>query len=129
MVLILCDVGLAKKIWNLYLSIFCDSQVTYDSQVTSSTSTPHSSNVVLLLDVGIDSKMVYGVIQNFVQGLKYRGGWRGLLEHMYTVSDGSGGGAILRKKTLDSDDTPPQILIILVVEWRFSFQVWNIHGL
>jgi hypothetical protein len=29
--------------------------------------------------------MVYGVIQNFIQGLKYRGGWRGLLEHMYTV--------------------------------------------
>jgi len=29
--------------------------------------------------------MVYGVIMNVVQGLKYRGGWRGLLEHMYTV--------------------------------------------
>jgi hypothetical protein len=31
--------------------------------------------------------MVYGVIQNFIQGLKYRGGWRGLLEHMYTVGN------------------------------------------
>ena len=29
--------------------------------------------------------MVYGVIMNFVQSAKYRGGWRGLLEHMYTV--------------------------------------------
>ena len=31
--------------------------------------------------------MVYGVIMNFVQSAKYRGGWRGLLEHMYTVRD------------------------------------------
>jgi hypothetical protein len=23
---------------------------------------------------------------NFIQAYKYRGGWRGLLEHMYTVS-------------------------------------------
>ena len=31
--------------------------------------------------------MVYGVIRNFQAALKYRGGWKGLLEHMYTVSD------------------------------------------
>ena len=29
--------------------------------------------------------MVLSVIQNFSRALKYRGGWRGLLEHMYTV--------------------------------------------
>ncbi|KAL7569012.1 hypothetical protein ACA910_021299 [Epithemia clementina (nom. ined.)] len=31
--------------------------------------------------------MVYGVIMNFRQALKYRGGWWGLLEHMYTNGD------------------------------------------
>jgi hypothetical protein len=31
--------------------------------------------------------MVLSVVKNFQQALKYRGGWRGLLEHMYTVSD------------------------------------------
>uniref|UniRef100_A0A7S1CZ94 NADH dehydrogenase [ubiquinone] 1 alpha subcomplex subunit 12 n=1 Tax=Cyclophora tenuis TaxID=216820 RepID=A0A7S1CZ94_CYCTE len=31
--------------------------------------------------------MVWSVIQNFRQGLKYRGGWRGLIEHMYTNGD------------------------------------------
>ena len=31
--------------------------------------------------------MVWSVIQNFRHGLKYRGGWYGLLEHMYTVSE------------------------------------------
>ena len=30
--------------------------------------------------------MVFGVIRNFQKSLKYRGGWKGLLEHMYTVS-------------------------------------------
>ena len=30
--------------------------------------------------------MVYGVIRSFQAALKYRGGWKGLLEHMYTVS-------------------------------------------
>jgi len=30
--------------------------------------------------------MVYGVVKTFQAALKYRGGWRGLLEHMYTVS-------------------------------------------
>lgn len=30
--------------------------------------------------------MVYGLIQSFRYALKYRGGWRGLIEHMYTVS-------------------------------------------
>lgn len=30
--------------------------------------------------------MVVSIIQNVRLGLKYRGGWRGLLEHMYTVS-------------------------------------------
>ena len=30
--------------------------------------------------------MVYGVIRNVQAALKYRGGWKGLLEHMYTVS-------------------------------------------
>jgi hypothetical protein len=32
-------------------------------------------------------KMVYSVVRSFQAALKYRGGWRGLLEHiMYTVS-------------------------------------------
>jgi NADH:ubiquinone oxidoreductase subunit len=31
--------------------------------------------------------MVWGVIQNVRQGLKNRGGWKGLLEHMYTNGD------------------------------------------
>ena len=31
--------------------------------------------------------MVYGVIRNVQAALKYRGGWKGLLEHMYTVSN------------------------------------------
>ncbi|KAL7464838.1 hypothetical protein ACHAXS_005163 [Conticribra weissflogii] len=31
--------------------------------------------------------MVYGVIRNFQAALKYRGGWKGLLEHMYTNGD------------------------------------------
>jgi NADH:ubiquinone oxidoreductase subunit len=31
--------------------------------------------------------MVYGVIRTFQAALKYRGGWRGLLEHMYTNGD------------------------------------------
>ena len=30
--------------------------------------------------------MVYGVIQNVKQALKMRGGWKGLLDHMYKVS-------------------------------------------
>jgi hypothetical protein len=30
--------------------------------------------------------MVLSVVRNFQHALKYRGGWRGLLEHMYTVS-------------------------------------------
>jgi len=30
--------------------------------------------------------MVYGVIRNLQASLKYRGGWKGLFEHMYTVS-------------------------------------------
>ena len=30
--------------------------------------------------------MVYGVVRSFQAALKYRGGWKGLLEHMYTVS-------------------------------------------
>jgi hypothetical protein len=29
--------------------------------------------------------MVWGIIQTFRSSLKYRGGWKGLLEHMYTV--------------------------------------------
>jgi hypothetical protein len=29
--------------------------------------------------------MVWSVVQNFRQGLKYRGGWWGLVLHMYTV--------------------------------------------
>jgi hypothetical protein len=31
--------------------------------------------------------MVWSVISNFNKALKYRGGVRGLLEHMYTVRD------------------------------------------
>eukprot|EP00578_Thalassiosira_sp_NH16_P025624 CAMPEP_0181100700 /NCGR_PEP_ID=MMETSP1071-20121207/13336_1 /TAXON_ID=35127 /ORGANISM="Thalassiosira sp., Strain NH16" /LENGTH=248 /DNA_ID=CAMNT_0023183453 /DNA_START=24 /DNA_END=770 /DNA_ORIENTATION=+ len=31
--------------------------------------------------------MVYGVIRNFQAALKYRGGWKGLMEHMYTNGD------------------------------------------
>lgn len=30
--------------------------------------------------------MVWGIINNFKVSLRYRGGWKGLLEHMYTVS-------------------------------------------
>jgi hypothetical protein len=30
--------------------------------------------------------MVYGVIRSVQAALKYRGGWKGLYEHMYTVS-------------------------------------------
>ncbi len=30
--------------------------------------------------------MVYSVVKTFQAALKYRGGWRGLVEHMYTVS-------------------------------------------
>jgi hypothetical protein len=29
--------------------------------------------------------MVWSVVSNFRQALKYRGGWKGLLEHMYSV--------------------------------------------
>jgi hypothetical protein len=32
------------------------------------------------------STMVLGIINNFKVALRYRGGWKGLLEHMYTVS-------------------------------------------
>ena len=31
--------------------------------------------------------MVWGVVKNVQQSLKYRGGWKGLLEHMYTNGD------------------------------------------
>ena len=31
--------------------------------------------------------MVWGVVQNFRASLKYRGGWKGLIDHMYTVSE------------------------------------------
>ena len=31
--------------------------------------------------------MVYGVVQNVRHALKYRGGWKGLFEHMYTNGD------------------------------------------
>lgn len=31
--------------------------------------------------------MVWGVIRTVQQSLKYRGGWKGLLEHMYTNGD------------------------------------------
>jgi hypothetical protein len=30
--------------------------------------------------------MVWGVIESFRHSLKYRGGWRGLFRHMYSVS-------------------------------------------
>jgi len=30
--------------------------------------------------------MVYGIIRSVQAQLKYRGGWKGLWEHMYTVS-------------------------------------------
>jgi len=29
--------------------------------------------------------MVYSLVQNFRYALKYRGGWKGLFEHMYSV--------------------------------------------
>jgi hypothetical protein len=41
--------------------------------------------VVLRLE---SSTMVVSIIQTFRNALKYRGGWRGLLEHMYAVSYG-----------------------------------------
>ena len=31
--------------------------------------------------------MVWGVVRTVQQSLKYRGGWKGLLEHMYTNGD------------------------------------------
>jgi len=31
--------------------------------------------------------MVWGVVQNFRASLKYRGGWKGLIDHMYTNGD------------------------------------------
>ena len=31
-------------------------------------------------------RMVLGVIRSVQAAVKYRGGWRGLMEHMYTVS-------------------------------------------
>jgi hypothetical protein len=34
--------------------------------------------------------MVYTVIRNVQAALKYRGGWKGLFEHMYTVRAASG---------------------------------------
>ena len=37
--------------------------------------------------------MVYGLIRTVQASLKYRGGWKGLLEHMYTVSPPIGGNA------------------------------------
>jgi hypothetical protein len=30
--------------------------------------------------------MVLGLVQQIQQSLKYRGGWKGLLQHMYAVS-------------------------------------------
>ena len=30
--------------------------------------------------------MVYGLIRSVQAAVKYRGGWKGLFEHMYTVS-------------------------------------------
>jgi hypothetical protein len=33
--------------------------------------------------------MVWSVVSNFRQALKYRGGWKGLLEHMYSVRSNS----------------------------------------
>ncbi len=43
--------------------------------------------LVAVSSVTNKTTMVYGVIRNFQAALKYRGGWKGLLEHMYTVSD------------------------------------------
>lgn len=48
--------------------------------------------------IGTESKystttMVYGLIRTVQASLKYRGGWKGLLEHMYTVSPPIGGNA------------------------------------
>ena len=44
--------------------------------------------------------MVYGLIRSVQASLKYRGGWKGLFEHMYTVSPpfmlaGGGGGRFI----------------------------------
>ena len=44
--------------------------------------------------------MVYGLIRTVQASLKYRGGWKGLLEHMYTVSPPIGGNAGLTNTTI-----------------------------
>ena len=73
--------------------------------------------------------MVYGVIRSVQAALKYRGGWRGLLEHMYTVSgdrlnwhDGRAG----HLSELIIIHSPN--LSFLLAEWRLPLQIRNVHG-
>ena len=56
--------------------------------------------------------MVWGVIQNFHQALRYRGGWRNLLEHMYTVR------TYIRWKVIAANErkiTSLQLFVVMVV--------------
>jgi hypothetical protein len=55
---------------------------THSSNSNSSNKTQASASRA----TSINQAMVYGVVKTFQAALKYRGGWRGLIEHMYTVS-------------------------------------------
>ena len=45
----------------------------------------HKKSISTESKTSTQATMVYGVIRSFQAALKYRGGWGGLLEHMYTV--------------------------------------------
>ena len=47
---------------------------------------PPSLTLQSRLSSRVNETMVYGAVKTFQAALKYRGGWRGLIEHMYTVS-------------------------------------------
>jgi len=80
--------------------------------------------------------MVYGLVKTFQAALKYRGGWRGLIEHMYTVSGSLRAGQFCFgtcSKSANSNSTlqmdglytgsnshTPFFLFIHYLEWRLS---------
>ena len=96
--------------------------------------------------------MVYSIIQNFRRSLKYRGGWKGLFEHMYTVSQTQNSGFFWQMIwpifTIPNCNfvflvvlycmIPPFLLVCahitsftlsaLNTEWRLSFQDGNLYG-